>query len=594
MSGEESSVNPFTLLADETRLGIIEAIGDASGDGEYATLSYSTIREALDGVDPGTLNYHLRQLRGRFVERTDDGYQLSLPGIRVHQALVSRSFDGERRSVEPVEVGEHCESCGEPLLVSYDRERFFVRCHECDIVYHRYPVTPNAFDPSNPRMLVDVAMWKSHTDVWSMLRGVCPYCSGTVERALSRDDRGGTNNDDWELYAHLTCQSCGWFVHPPVEMVPYHHHATATFFDERGLTEHFTELRIDSEWTETVRSEDPWRVEVAMAYDGDTIRHIVDGDLNVVEWTVDGERPHRSASEPRRRAVADGDPPNRRRTERALSILADETRLGVIEAIGDASGDGEYVTLSYSTIQQALDGVDSGKLNYHLRQLRGRFVERTDDGYRLTVPGIRVYQAVSSGRFEDDRPTVPPTAMEACCKECDGPLRTSYEDGRFVVRCAGCDVRWLRYPLQPNAFDTQDVEGMVDTALTRNFLDLRSMFGGICPYCSGRVVHSISGDDGGMGLDDGSVFAHLSCTQCAWFAHPRVDMVAYVHHATATFYERHGRPKPTTRMVVDGEWTTTVLSTDPWRFHVDIHLEDDTLRHVVDENLDVVEWAVLD
>jgi hypothetical protein len=47
-------------------------------------------------------------------------------------------------------------------------------------------------------------------------------------------------------------------------------------------------------------------------------------------------------------------------------------------------------------------------------------------------------------------------------------------------------------------------------------------------------------------------------------------------------------------VVLDGEWTTTVISTDPWRFHVDIHLDGETLRHVVDENLDVVEWAVLD
>jgi hypothetical protein len=276
-----------------------------------------------------------------------------------------------------------------------------------------------------------------------------------------------------------------------------------------------------------------------------------------------------------------------------LSVLADETRLGVVEVIGNE--DGEDATLSYSAIRDRLTTGDTGNLSYHLGRLRDRFVERTDEGYRLTISGIRAYQAIASGRFEEERPAVPPTAITARCEECDERLWASYGDGRFRIRCADCDVRYHYYPISPNAFDETDVESLVDAALTRCHLDLRSMLAGVCPYCSSEVTRAITGEDTtGAGFDDRTVYADLSCTRCAWFAFPRVDMVAHLHYATATFYERHGRPRPTTQVVADGEWTTTVESDDPWQIRVDVTLDEETLRHVVDGDLNVVEWAVVE
>ncbi|MWG33713.1 DUF7351 domain-containing protein [Halomarina oriensis] len=594
MCGDEAA-NPFSLLANETRLGVVEAIGNASGGGEYATLSHSTVQEALGGVDSGKLNYHLRQLRGRFVERTDDGYRLTLPGIRVYQALVSGAFDGERPSVEPVELEHDCETCGDPMTVSYEQGRFFVRCPTCDVVYQRYPISPNAVDESDAQSLLDVSMWTCHIDTWTMLRGICPYCSGAVERTFSPEDRVGTNNDDWDLFAYLSCRSCGWFNHVTAEMVALHHHATTTFYDERGLSEQYMDVKLDSEWTVTVHSEDPLRARVEITHDGDTIRFLLDEHLEVVDWSVDGERPHRSGATPRRRRAASDDPAPRSRMEASLSILADETRLAIVEVLGDAGGGGEDAALPYSTIRDRLATGDTGNLSYHLKRLRGRFVDPVDEGYRLTISGIRAYQAVASGRFERDRPTVEPTPFGERCAECDGLLQASYLDGRFIVRCNGCSVRWFRYPLSPNAFDPDDVQQLVEAAFTRNYTDLRSMFAGICPYCSSGVARTVSGSDRGeMGVDEDTVFAHLSCLRCSWFALPRVDMVAFLHHATATYFERHGRPKPSAGMIVDGEWTTTVRSEDPLRVQVDIELDGDTLHHVVDEDLQVVEWTVLD
>ncbi|MFD1513590.1 winged helix-turn-helix domain-containing protein [Halomarina rubra] len=285
MDGRDSS-NPFSLLANETRLGIVEAIGDASGDGEYACLSYSAIQTALGDHDAGNLNYHLRKLKARFVERTDDGYRLTVPGIRVYQAVSSGQFDGDRPTVPPTELDADCDMCDGTVVVSYERDRFIVRCDGCDVLYHRYPLSPNAFDVDDTAGLVTTAMTKSHVDSRSMLAGVCPYCSGTVERGLSADDRGDTNNDEWDVFAHLTCERCGWFVHPPVMMVAFRHPAATVFFEQRGVENPHARVEIPGPWGSTVLSTDPWRVRVDLTYEGETIRFLVDGSLDVLEWEV--------------------------------------------------------------------------------------------------------------------------------------------------------------------------------------------------------------------------------------------------------------------------------------------------------------------
>ncbi|MFC5972257.1 helix-turn-helix domain-containing protein [Halomarina salina] len=596
MSGRDESTNPFSLLADETRLGIVEAIGDRSGDGEYASLSYSTIQTALGEVDSGRLNYHLRQLEGRFVEHTDDGYRLLIPGIRVYQAVTSGQLAADRPTVPPTEIDSPCGDCGDPLFVSYEEGRVFVRCPTCDVTYHRYPLSPSAFDPGDAASLADAGLTVAFADLRSMLAGVCPYCSGVVECTLSADDRGDLGLEGPETFAHLTCSTCGWFNHPQATMATYLHHTTAVFYERHGRAAPHSRLTVEGEWSETVRSTDPWRVEVRVTLDGDTLRHVVDENLDVVEWEVDGwgttrQRPakhgRRAVTLDRTASTASGESP--------FSLLADETRLGIVEAIGDRSGDGEYASLSYSEVRAALDGVDTGNLNYHLRKLRGRFVERTDDGYRLLIPGIRMYQAVASGQFAGDRPTVPPTEVDSRCEGCEEPVQVAYEDGRFFVRCPTCEVTQIRYPLSPNAVDPTDVDGLVSVAMTKIHLDLRSMLDGLCPYCSGAVHHDVStADRGDLGLDERDAFAHLTCSTCGWFNHPAVEMVAFHHHATEQFYEERGRPGHYTRPNVDGELEVTVESEDPWRIEVRVTLDGDTLRHVVDGDLDVVEWEVVD
>jgi hypothetical protein len=81
------------------------------------------------------------------------------------------------------------------------------------------------------------------------------------------------------------------------------------------------------------------------------------------------------------------------------SLLADETRIDILRELyavtADEGGDG----LSFSTLRRRVDVSDSGRFNYHLDQLSGQLVTKTDDRYTLTRVGERLVRA-----FEDSEP----------------------------------------------------------------------------------------------------------------------------------------------------------------------------------------------
>ena len=62
----------FGALSDPARLEILVAL--ARGE---TPMAYSTLRAATNVQDKGRFNYRVRQLRGEFIQRTDDGYVLT-------------------------------------------------------------------------------------------------------------------------------------------------------------------------------------------------------------------------------------------------------------------------------------------------------------------------------------------------------------------------------------------------------------------------------------------------------------------------------------------------------------------------------------
>jgi len=83
-----------------------------------------------------------------------------------------------------------------------------------------------------------------------------------------------------------------------------------------------------------------------------------------------------------------------------LSVLANPHRLEILLALVRADG-----PLAYSSLRAATSVADKGQFNYHLRQLRGRFVADGDDGYAPTPAGRAAVRTVlTDARLHDGAP----------------------------------------------------------------------------------------------------------------------------------------------------------------------------------------------
>jgi hypothetical protein len=82
----------------------------------------------------------------------------------------------------------------------------------------------------------------------------------------------------------------------------------------------------------------------------------------------------------------------------AFQALASDTRVAVLVHLLRAARDDD-LPQTFSELQSAVGSDSSAGFAYHLRQLDGRFVEQTPDGYVLTAAGERAARAVVSGAF---------------------------------------------------------------------------------------------------------------------------------------------------------------------------------------------------
>lgn len=86
----------------------------------------------------------------------------------------------------------------------------------------------------------------------------------------------------------------------------------------------------------------------------------------------------------------------------AFGRLANEVRVSVLLHLLEAERAGE-TPVSFSGLEEAADTDTSAGFAYHLRQLSGQFVRKTESGYVLTEDGRRAARMVASGAFTGSR-----------------------------------------------------------------------------------------------------------------------------------------------------------------------------------------------
>jgi hypothetical protein len=283
---------------------------------------------------------------------------------------------------------------------------------------------------------------------------------------------------------------------------------------------------------------------------------------------------------------SDGDPEVRigDPTE-AFDALRDERRMRVLEVLAERRRDRpDDPTLGFAELRKRVGVPDAGNFNYHLGKLRGRFVAQTDEGYRLTVAGVKVVSAVASGVYAEHEPRS--ERLDESCPACGAPMRATVESGLLTVACEG-DHRF-RNAVPPAHLDrpmAELVAGLVRT--TRHDLELARE--GTCPFCDGPIALSWAGP----GADE-HLFAGR-CPRCSAGVELPAGAVATAHPAAVSFCYERGVDLREDPYRLLGYWTgdpVDVASRDPVELVVTVTVPeavaDETLVLTVDESPAVV------
>lgn len=302
---ETSVEDAFQLLADDTRLAILQALWETYDPMEPSPLAFSDLRERIGVDDPGRLNYHLGELVAHFIRRTEDGYVLREAGKRVMRVVISGTAIDDV-TIEPTEIDVSCIFCGGSTEISYEDGLLSHRCRQCrSRCVADYPPGLLSQEELPPAGLLNrttddiypsTRVWLKHREA-SVMDGVCPECAGPMPVASIRicENHHPVPTDDevcdscgsifWGVVHHV-CDVCKFHMQLPTLLYPPTHPAVLAFYYE-----HNVEFDIASheqrahllEYKEEVVSEDPFKLRTTIPLDGDTLRITFDEQMTVVD-----------------------------------------------------------------------------------------------------------------------------------------------------------------------------------------------------------------------------------------------------------------------------------------------------------------------
>ncbi|WP_440991689.1 DUF7351 domain-containing protein [Haloarchaeobius baliensis] len=217
----------------------------------------------------------------------------------------------------------------------------------------------------------------------------------------------------------------------------------------------------------------------------------------------------------------------------AFAALGNELRLTILRRLA-AAAEAERDGLSFTELYDELAIDSTSQLSYHLNQLDGRFVRKSDDTYALTQAGDRVVRAVRSGTYEQE-PTFEPITVEGACPRCAcTTLSVSYRERLLTVACADCDAIVVTYDLPPPATEDRTSEEVLAACDRRARNDLAVALEGTCPTCGGLMAVSVERTDEPAGYS-----CRADCSQCGICLFAPVEARLLYHPGVVSFFWSH-------------------------------------------------------
>jgi len=274
----------FAALSDETRVDILRALWEA----EDREATFSELREAVGVADSGQFNYHLDKLVGRFVRKTDDGYELTLAGLHVNGAIQAGAYTMEG-TLDPVEIDDPCPFCGGTRTFHYEDEAVTIGCANCAFTLGA-PVPPGVFADYDREAAPAVASCYFRTIVGQVSNGFCWYCDGPVELTVCSLAAASEAEVPEELadlpFAHFECERCAADITSDLGSALVDHPAVGGFYFDHGVDVRerpFHTFNALDPGRSEIRQRDPFRASVTFSVDADSLTLVVDENCDVVE-----------------------------------------------------------------------------------------------------------------------------------------------------------------------------------------------------------------------------------------------------------------------------------------------------------------------
>ncbi|RQH01752.1 winged helix-turn-helix domain-containing protein [Natrarchaeobius oligotrophus] len=283
----------FALIGNDTRLAILEALWAA----EEQPVSFSELRRTVGVRDSAQFNYHLQQLTGHFVRKVDGtpdggagGYEFRHAGEKVVRSILAGSFT-ESPTLEPFEVTGACVSCGGPLRASYRDEQFTIACLDCGQRHGEYPFPPGGLNDRTPEEIAEAFDHRVRHLHCLAADGVCPECNGRMGSTIVEDGEcclgvGVRVDHECRQCGHALCSTVGLRLLDHSEVVGFHRER-GVHLDERP---YWTLPWCVSDRYTRVLERDPYRLEVRIPVGADRLSVAMDGELNVLETSVETDR----------------------------------------------------------------------------------------------------------------------------------------------------------------------------------------------------------------------------------------------------------------------------------------------------------------
>lgn len=285
----------------------------------------------------------------------------------------------------------------------------------------------------------------------------------------------------------------------------------------------------------------------------------------------------------------------------AFAAIGNETRLRILHELWE----GAQSPMAFTELRKRVDVRDSSQFNYHLEQLVGPFVAKTDEGYILRVAGAEIIWAVMMETYADPV-RLDPFEIPGACVVCESSLQARYDDGMLFIECSACEQAHESGLFSATGLDGRTNEEVVAAFHQQVRWAQILAVNGVCWGCDGAVTPVVKQGRADVperavdeyGVEAYSIGVNYDCEHCTRWGGHAIGVILLDQPAVVAFHHDHGIDLIHTPYW-EFDWCisderTTLLSASPWQARVTIPLGDEQLSATIDDELTVTEIERVD